>query len=417
MNIAIIGSGISGLIAAYLLARRHSVQVFEAADYIGGHTHTIDVKESGRMLPVDTGFIVFNELNYPNLCRLFEALGVASRNSDMSFSVRCEHSGLEYNGSTFASLFAQKSNLLNPPFWAMLRDILAFHKDAYRALKNGLSEQLSITDFVQQHAYGRLFFSHYLLPLGASIWSCPTDYFRVFPARFVLEFMANHRLLQINGRPQWKTVVGGSRSYITPLTRTFADRIHLKARIVRVKRQAKSVELTTANGATQHFDEVVIATHANQALSILAEPEADERELLQSFPYQRNEVTVHTDTGLLPRSPQAWASWNYYLPANNSEQATLTYNMNLLQGLNSAQTYCVSLNQSAHIDAKHIVRRIPYSHPQFGPGVLAAQARHPEMIRRRRLSYCGAYWGHGFHEDGLRSALAVGEAFEETVFP
>ena len=417
MNIAIIGSGISGLIAAYLLARRHRVQIFESADYIGGHTHTIDVKEDTRILPVDTGFIVFNELNYPNLCRLFDALGVASRNSDMSFSVRCEGTGLEYNGSTFASLFAQKKNLLSPAFWGMLNDILSFHKDAYKALSTGLSEQLSIADFVQQRSYGKLFFTHYLLPLGASIWSCPTEYFRVFPARFVLEFMANHHLLQINGRPQWKAVTGGSRSYIKPLTRTFASRIQLNTRITRVRRQARSIEVTTASGDRQDFDEVVIATHANQALSLLAEPEPDERELLQSFPYQRNDVIVHTDTRLLPQRSQAWASWNYYLPEANTEQATLTYNMNMLQGLDSAKTYCVSLNQGNHINPDLIVRRIRYSHPQFGPGVMAAQARHAEMIRRKRISYCGAYWGHGFHEDGLRSALAIGEAFDETVFP
>lgn len=417
MNIAVIGSGISGLATAYLLNRRHRVRLFEAADYAGGHVNTVTVKEpGGGRLAVDTGFIVYNDLNYPKLCRLFDALGVAGRDSDMSFSVRCAGSGLEYNGSNLATLFAQKRNLLKPRFWGMLKDILRFNKDALAALAApALDERLSIADFVRRQGYGGLFFSHYLQPLGASIWSCPTRRFGAFPARFVLQFLANHRLLQVNDRPQWKTVRGGSCRYVERLTRGFADRIALNTPVRRLRRGPGGVELGFADGARERFDEVVVATHADQALALLDAPEDTERELLSVFPYQSNQAVLHTDTRLLPTRKTAWASWNYYLAADDQAQVTLTYNMNMLQGLESRQTYCVSLNQTDAIACDRIIRRIGYHHPRFGPGLLAAQTRHPELIRRRGVSYCGAYWGYGFHEDGLRSALAVCDAFGETL--
>lgn len=414
MRIAIVGTGISGLTAAYLLQRRHNIEVFEAASYIGGHTNTITVREADREIAVDTGFIVFNELNYPNLCRLFAALNVDSQASEMSFSVRCEQTGLEYNGSNISTLFSQRRNLLSPYFLTMLKDILRFHKDAPAALAKGIDESLTIADFIQRQRYGKGFYRHYLMPMGASIWSCPTHLFAEFPARFVIEFMANHRLLQINDRPQWRTVAGGSKQYIKPLTAAFAERVHCNTPVMKVQRHNNSVELTLANGTTCSFDQVILACHADQSLNILADPEPQEQEILQRFPYQRNEAVLHTDTRLLPKQRRAWASWNYFLPdQTGAADVTLTYNMNILQGLQSGQTYCVSLNQSSAIDPAKVIRRIIYHHPQFGPGLNEAQNCHHEMIQRRGISYCGAYWGHGFHEDGLRSALAVCDAFGE----
>lgn len=414
MRIAVVGAGISGLVAAYLLHRDHDIQMFEAGDYIGGHTNTVEVKENGRTVPVDTGFIVFNSHNYPNLCRLFSILGIAGRCSDMSFSVSCEGSGLEYNGTSLNTLFAQRRNLANPRFLLMLKDILRFHHQAPACLRQGLSEQTTVEDYVQKHRFGAAFTERYLVPLGASLWSCPAGEFRRFPMQFVLEFLDNHCMLQANNRPQWMTVEGGSYRYIPALTNGFRDRIHLRHPVRRVRRSGKKVELVLAGGAVEEFDEVVLATHADQSLALLEQAESDEQALLAQFPYTRNEAVLHTDTTLLPRARRAWASWNYRIPAAAQQHVTVTYNMNRLQGIESARTYCVSLNRP-DIAAGKIIRRIQYHHPRFSPGRAEAQARHRDFIRRRGISYCGAYWGFGFHEDGVRSALAVGQAFNKSL--
>jgi len=411
MKLAIIGTGISGLTSAHLLQRDHEVHMFEANDYIGGHTNTITVSDNNRLVNVDTGFIVYNEQNYPNLCRLFDQLGVSGRNSDMSFSVHSEKTGLEYNGTGLNGLFCQRSNLFNPGHWLMLKDILRFHQHAPKLLANGLDDTTTVTQFAQQHAYSRQFIEDYLVPLGASLWSAPAQTFREFPIRFVLEFLDNHCMLQVKNRPQWKTVTGGSRQYIKPLTAGFSDRIRLKQAVRSIHRLKHGIELNFWQGPSETFDEVIIATHADQAIRLLGSPEADELALLQQFPYQDNETVLHTDTAVLPDLRQAWASWNYRIPAKDQGHVAVTYNMNMLQGLETTQTYCVSLNQTAGIDPARIIRKINYHHPVFQPGRQAAQARHAELIRRRGLSYCGAYWGYGFHEDGVRSALAVCSAF------
>jgi len=411
MKIAIIGTGISGLASAHLLHRDHQVHLFEANDYVGGHTNTVTVNDNNQLMNVDTGFIVFNEQNYPNLCRLFDQLGVAGRNSDMSFSVHNEKTGLEYNGTGLNGLFCQRSNLLNPGHWLMLKDILRFHEHAPKLLANGLDDTTTVTQFAQQHAYSRQFIEDYLVPLGASLWSAPARTFREFPIRFVLEFLDNHCMLQVKNRPQWKTVTGGSRQYIKPLTAGFSDRIRLKQPVRSIHRLKHAIELNFWQGPSETFDEVIIATHADQAIRLIDNPEADELGLLQQFPYQDNETVLHTDTAVLPDRRQAWASWNYRIPATDQSHVAVTYNMNMLQGLETTQTYCVSLNQTAAIDPARIIRKINYHHPVFQPGRQAAQSRHVELIRRRGLSYCGAYWGYGFHEDGVRSALAVCSAF------
>ncbi len=411
MKIAIIGSGISGLTAAHVLHRQHHISIFEANDYAGGHTNTIEVNESGTNIPIDTGFIVFNEQNYPRLCALFSELGVASRGSDMSFSVHCERSGLEYNGTNFDKLFSQRRNLFKPQFWAMLKDIHRFHRDGPAALTAQLSDGISVAEFAAARGYSRQFIDHYLIPLGASLWSCPAERFAAFSMRFVLEFLRNHGMLQVDKRPQWRTVVGGSAAYVQALIRPFKRHLYLNTAVKKVQRRADGVRLIFADGAEQFFDQVIIATHAPQALRMVADMDEEERAILAQFPYQDNEAVLHTDISLLPRCKNAWASWNYRIPAAAASHVAVTYNMNILQGLATAKTYCVSLNQAEKIKPEHIIRRIFYQHPVFYPGRDQAQSRHYKLIQRRGISYCGAYWGYGFHEDGVRSALAVTASF------
>ena len=411
MKIAIVGTGISGLTSASLLHQDHEVHLFEANDYVGGHTNTITVTDNEQHVKVDTGFIVFNEQNYPNLCRLFDKLNVPSRNSDMSFSVHSEKSGLEYNGSGLNRLFCQRQNLLNPSYWIMLKDIVRFHQHAPVLLANGLDDATTVKQFGRQYAYSKQFIEDYLVPLGASLWSAPARTFGEFPIRFVLEFLNNHCMLQVKNRPQWKTVTGGSRQYIKPMTSGFSNRIRLNQGVKLVCRLRRGIQIRFISGPSETFDEVIIATHADQAIRLLDQPEADELELLQQFPYQDNETVLHTDTTVLPDRKQAWASWNYRIPATDKSHVSVTYNMNKLQGLETDKTYCVSLNQTASIDPTKIIRKFMYHHPLFLPGRQSAQARHKELIRRRGLSFCGAYWGYGFHEDGVNSALRVSAAF------
>ncbi|MFT5132216.1 MAG: putative NAD/FAD-binding protein [Gammaproteobacteria bacterium] len=413
-KIAIIGSGISGLTAAYMLHGKHQVSVFEANKYIGGHTNTIEVldKQHHRVIPVDTGFIVFNDRNYPNLCSLFDQLGVKSRESDMSFSVHCQETGLEYNGTNLDKIFSQRRNLLNPKFWIMLKDILRFHKQGPAALQNNLSDLITVDEFSLQNRYSRQFIENYLIPLGASLWSCPADRFRQFPMRFVLEFLDNHGMLQVDNRPQWRTVVGGSCQYIKPMVKGFNNRIFLNSPIRKVRRSGGQVTVRFENGSEQKFDEVILATHADQSIHLVEDMDEDELDILKNFPYQDNEVILHTDTSLLPENRRAWASWNYRIPRGKNSHASLTYNMNMLQGIESPHTYCVSLNQSELIDESTIIRRVNYHHPVFHTGRNHAQAQHQQLIQRRGISYCGAYWGYGFHEDGVSSALAVCKTFD-----
>ncbi|NIM28851.1 MAG: NAD(P)-binding protein [Gammaproteobacteria bacterium] len=412
MKIAIVGTGIAGMTAARMLNRRNSITVFESAGYIGGHTNTIEVADGARTLSVDTGFIVFNELNYPNLCRLFRELGVESRDSDMSFSVHCEKSGVEYNGTSVDLLFAQRRNLLRPRFWGMLAEILRFNREAPRELADGLDDTVSVASYIGQRGYSKVFVDHYLVPLGASLWSCDARRFHHFPMRFVIEFLHNHGMLRVNGRPTWKTVIGGSSRYVAPLVAPFRDRILLNTSVTAVRRCRGGVEVVVDGGHRERFDEVVLACHADQSRRLVLDMDAEEREILDHFPYQVNEAVLHTDTRLLPIRRRAWGSWNYRIPAEQRDRVTVTYNMNMLQGLESARTYCVSLNQTESIDPAAVIRRIRYEHPLFVPGRDEAQVNHGALIRRRGISYCGAYWGYGFHEDGVRSALSVCDAFD-----
>lgn len=415
MKIAIIGSGIAGLTCAYLLDRRHDVTVFEASDWVGGHTHTVPVTVDGRQYAVDTGFIVFNDWTYPNFIRLLDQLGVASKATEMSFSVSDPDTGLEYNGNNLNSLFAQRSNLWSPGFWGMLRDILRFNKAAQRDLaERRIASDMTLDDYLKASGYGERFILHYIVPMGAAIWSMPMAEMLKFPLQFFVRFFKNHGLLSVSNRPQWRVIEGGSSAYIAPLTESFKDNIRLNCGVTRVERDEHGVFIHSPAGI-EHFDKVVFACHSDQALQLLASPSAAERSILGALPYADNEVVLHTDTGLLPTRKLAWASWNYRLGGAGHTQAAVTYDMNILQGIQSDTTFCVSLNQSAGISPDKILARFTYAHPQYSLAAVAAQQRWSELDGVAHTHYCGAYWANGFHEDGVVSALRVAAAFGETL--
>lgn len=415
MKIAIIGSGISGLTTAYLLNRQHDISVFEASSWVGGHTHTVDVQVDGSHYAIDTGFIVFNDWTYPNFIELLNQLGVTYQPTEMSFSVCDPVSGVEYNGNTLNSLFAQRRNLLSPPFWGMLRDILRFNREAVDDLQQQrIASDLSLGSYLQQRGYGERFIQHYIVPMGAAIWSMSLADMLNFPLQFFLRFFKNHGLLSVTDRPQWQVIKGGSSSYVAPLSASFAERIRLQCPVQRVERDARGVTVHSSAGS-ERFDKVVFACHSDQALQLLAEPSATEQQILGALPYADNDVVLHTDTRLLPKRPLAWASWNYRLGGPTSQPAALTYNMNILQGLQSATTFCVSLNQTAAIDPSKILARYTYAHPQYSLAGVAAQARWEELLGANHSYFCGAYWANGFHEDGVVSGLRVARAFGEAL--
>lgn len=407
VKLAIIGSGISGLVAAYCLHSEHDVTVFEANDYVGGHTNTVDVEWEGEQHAIDTGFIVYNDHTYPHFIRLLEELGVSSQATTMSFSVCDERTSLEYNGQSPNALFAQRRNLLRPRFYRMLADIGRFNRDA-RRLARDCHDETTVTEFLARHRYSRAFAEHYLLPMGSAIWSCPRGTFGRFPIRFIVEFYHHHGLLRIFGRPTWRVIQGGSRSYVQAITRGFRDRIRLRSPVHSVLRLGQRVDVQTRHGSAESFDHVIFACHSDQALGILGDgATSSEREILSAFPYERNLAVLHTDTALLPRARRAWASWNYRLRGDNSAPAVVTYNMNRLQGIRSQHTFCVTLNDAAGIAPNRILQRFEYHHPVFTTRRVCAQARHAELLNSNRTSFCGAYWGNGFHEDGVVSALAA----------
>ena len=413
MKVAIIGSGISGLTCAYLLNRQHEVTVFESSDWIGGHTHTVDVEVKGERFAIDTGFIVFNDWTYPNFIRLLDQLGVTSQPTEMSFSVQDPQTGTEYNGKNLNSLFAQRRNLLSPGFWGMLRDIVRFNREALRDLEEQrIAADTTLGAYLRQNGYGQRFIEHYIVPMGSAIWSMSLGDMHHFPLQFFVRFCKNHGLLSITHRPQWRVVSGGSRTYVEALSAGFIEHIRLNCPVHRVERDSAGVNLHSGAGI-ERFDSVVFACHSDQALHLLAAPSQAEREILGALRYAENDVVLHSDTRLLPNRRLAWASWNYRLGGSARQPAAVTYNMNILQGLQSETTFCVSLNQTEDIAPDKILKRFRYAHPQYSQAGLLAQARWQELQGAQNSYYCGAYWANGFHEDGVVSALRVAAAFGE----
>ena len=414
MKIAVIGTGIAGNVAAWHLSREHDITVFEAGAHIGGHTHTHAVEQAGRVYNVDTGFIVFNDWTYPNFIRLLDELGVASQPSAMSFSVRDEQSGLEYNGTSLNSLFAQRRNLLRPSFWRVIRDILRFNREAPQLLHQPGNE-ISLGDYLAEHRYSREFIDHYVVPMGAAIWSTDPESMQRFPARFFVRFFHNHGMLSVDARPQWRVIRGGSARYVEKLTARFRDRIRLNTPVEWVRRLPGQVLIKARGLETERFDAVFIACHSDQALKILADARPQEREVLGAIPYQHNEAVLHTDTRLLPKKRLAWAAWNYHVLPERRGRVALTYNMNVLQSLDAPTPFLVTLNHSDAIDPDKIIQRIDYDHPLFTPRGVAAQARQRDINGPLDTYFCGAWWRNGFHEDGVVSALNALEHFGERI--
>jgi predicted NAD/FAD-binding protein len=415
MKIAIIGSGITGNVAAHELSRDHEVTMYEANSYVGGHTNTHDVRFEGRDYTIDTGFIVFNYRTYPEFSRLLKEMNVAVEPTNMSFSVKHEHTGLEYNGNTINTLFAQRSNLFRPSFLRMVRDILRFNREAVQSLDHEDAE-LPLSEYLEKYRYGEEFRDHYIIPMGAAIWSTEAKLMQSFPARFFIRFFHNHGLLSVNDRPVWHVIKGGSREYLKPLTRPYRDSIRTGTSVDAIRRFTTHVEILTERYGTERFDAVFIATHTNEALRMLDKATKAETDVLEAIPYQKNEAVLHTDTSLLPERRLAWAAWNYHILKNQHDRVALTYNMNILQGIDAPVTFNVTLNNAEAIDPRKIIKRVEYEHPVFTPESVSAQARHNEINGTLRTWYCGAYWRNGFHEDGVVSARNAVQHFNETMY-
>jgi len=411
MKIAIVGGGISGLVAARGLCREHEVTVFEAAARPGGHSHTVTVEEGGVARALDTGFLVFNRRDYPRFDALMTELGVASQPTCMSFSVRVSGNGLEYGGATLGALFCQKRNAVRPGFARMLRDIGRFYREG-RARVAALGEEATIADLVREAGYSREFVDWHLFPLGSALWSAPREAFRRYPARFVVEFFDRHDLLELNlnRRVRWRTITGGSQRYVERLIAPFRDRLRLRAPVRAVSRSAEGVRLRSEAGE-ERFDQVVFACHGHDALAMLADASPAEREILGAVRYQSNDVVLHTDARLLPARRPAWASWNYHVRPDR-DLATVTYDLNRLQGIESATRYCVTLNETDAIDPARILGRFRYAHPQYSVEWVRRRRDVGRIQGARRAWFCGAYFGNGFHEDGVASAEAVVQGIE-----
>jgi predicted NAD/FAD-binding protein len=413
MKIAIIGSGISGNTLAWHLHQQHDITLYEANSHIGGHTHSHDINYQGEQHTIDSGFIVFNYRTYPNFIQMLENLAVPVKKSNMSFSVKCELSGLEYNGNNLNSLFAQRRNLFKPSFHRMIRDILRFNKESVNWLHSNSESTLSLGEYLARYAYSQSFIEHYIIPMGSAIWSSSYTQMMSVPAQFFIRFFANHGLLSVTDRPDWYVIEGGSKTYVDKLVSGFRHRIRLNSPVKQVRRTPSHVTVYTEAGGEETYDYVFFACHSDQALAMLQQANDFEQKILGAFPYQKNDVVLHTDCSLLPRRKLAWAAWNYHRTERSESPVAVTYNMNILQGINSSHTFCVTLNNSAAVNEAKILKHLSYDHPVFTPQGLAAQQQHSQLNGLNRCFYAGAYWGNGFHEDGVVSALQALEDFQE----
>lgn len=403
-KVAIVGTGIAGNVIAYKLRADHDITVYEASDYVGGHANTVEIADGDRTLALDTGFVVFNDRTYPNFIELLDSLGVDSQESDMSFSVKVSRPSLEYNGSTLNTLFAQRRNLLKPSFYKMIKDILRFNREASALLQCG-DINMTLADFLAYGRYSRQFIEHYLIPMGAAIWSAEPDMMERMPARFFIRFFDNHGLLSIRNRPVWRVIKGGSREYVDRLVKGHRSRIRLNCPVESIARDGEKVTVVARGDKPESYDYVFLACHSDQALKLLADRTPLEQEVLGAIPYQRNEAILHTDERVMPKRKRAWAAWNYHLSASRNDRVTLSYHLNTLQRLRSRTNYFVTLNSRDLIDPRKIIQSIEYEHPVFTLSGVRAQQRHETLNGRNRTYFCGAYWRYGFHEDGVVSAL------------
>ncbi len=414
MKIAVVGSGIAGLTAAWHLNRDgHAITLYEADRRLGGHTHTHNVEWEGRHYAIDSGFIVFNDWTYPNFIHMLDELGVESQPSSMSFSVQDEASGLEYNGTTLNSLFAQRSNLLRPGFYRMIADILRFNREASAWIRNHDGSEPSLGEYLVRNRYGERFRQHYILPMGAAIWSASPRQMLDMPARFFIRFFANHGMLSVDERPQWRVIQGGSARYVEKLAAPFADNIRLSTPVESIRRTPTDVVVHTARFGAEIYDAIFLACHSDQTLSLLADPSAEETAILSALPYQRNVAVLHTDARMLPKKKLAHAAWNYHLSLNTERPVSVTYSMNILQNLDAPVPFLVTLNREHDLDPTKVIARMEYDHPLFTARGVAAQARQGEINGIRNTYFCGAYWRNGFHEDGVVSALNALKHFQE----
>jgi uncharacterized protein len=410
MRIAIVGAGVSGLVVAHLLHRRHEVTVFEAGDYAGGHTNTIRVDTPNETHHVDTGFIVFNDRNYPNFQRLLTALEVPWQASTMSFSVSDGVGDFEYSGASPNGLFANRRHLLAPWFHWMVADLARFNLAARQLLAlEDPGRGPSLGEWLERQRFSRAFIDRLIVPQASAVWSADPRQMWTFPARFLAEFFDHQGMLGLRGRPRWRVIAGGSKQYVDALIAPFADRIRLRTPVDAITRGPRGVLVRARGSEPEQFDEVVLATHSDHALALLRDASAREREVLGAIPYQENEAVLHTDTRMLPRRRRAWASWNYHLQPEPAGRTTVTYHMNRLQSLRAEREFCVTLNRTESIDPALVIRKIVYAHPVYTDAGVQAQRRFEEISGWRHTHFCGAYWGWGFHEDGVRSALRVVE--------
>jgi len=414
MKIAIIGSGISGNVMAYHLNKNHDITVFEENEYIGGHTHTHNIELHDRQYSVDTGFIVFNDKTYPNFIKMLDELGVQRQKSNMSFSVKCELTGLEYNGNNLNTLFAQRRNIIRPSFYRMVSDILRFNKQSIKILDEP-DNDVSLGDYLKLNNYSEEFIDNYIIPMGSAIWSSSYSQMLMFSARFFIRFFQNHGLLNVTNRPDWYVIKGGSNSYVDKITAGYMNNIRLNSPVRQVRRFNDYVEIDTDKMKSEKFDYVFFGCHSDQALNIIKDLNDFEGNVLSSFPYQSNDVVLHTDTGLLPKRSLAWASWNYHRLNNRLNPVAVTYNMNMLQDIKCSETFCVTLNNSSAIDESKILKKLQYMHPVFSKQTSEAQKQHHSLNGMNRCFYAGAYWRYGFHEDGVVSALDAVNDFMEII--
>ncbi len=408
LKIAIIGSGISGLTSAYILNKKHDITIYEKNDYIGGHTHTHKIPENNKTFNVDSGFIVYNENTYPNFIRLLDLLNVERQHSNMGFSVKTSYKDFEYSGNSIGSIFAKKSNMFNPYFLNMLKSILRFNKVSIKDLDK-IDASTSLIEYLKSKRFSSYFIKYYIVPMAAAIWSTSPKMILKMPALFFIKFFNNHGLLQVKNRPQWWVIKNGSKQYVKKIINQFNGNINLNTPVIKVSRNENQVIIKTKTNSDV-FDAVIFATHSDQSLRLLQDYSDDEKNILSKIKYQKNTALIHTDTSILPKRKNAWSSWNYLLNKDD-DTVTLTYNMNILQSLNASKTYCVTINDCDLVDKDKIIKKINYEHPLFTKDTIESQNNKNLINGVNNTYFCGAYWGNGFHEDGVNSALDVCKHF------